>query len=200
MEKKNTKELILEAALDLFSQRGYDGVGVSEIAAAVGIKGSALYNHFKGKEEILSRLIDMVETHYNAHISSFGTAVAVPDTPQELIRTCMAQLDFTMNDPKILKIRRLLTMEQFRNEKLATIATCHFSTSVEAIYTTAFEHLLAKGVMQGGTAPELAFAFTAPITLMIQLCDREPDKKETAMKKIEDHIALFMRSYCLDAV
>ena len=42
-----TKEKITETALDLFSQRGYDGVSVRDIARAVGIRESSIYNHFQ---------------------------------------------------------------------------------------------------------------------------------------------------------
>ena len=196
MEKRNTKELILDAALELFSQRGYDGVGVAEIAAAVGIKGSALYNHFKGKEEILSRLIDTAEAHYQAHINSLN---CLPDTVEELVAVSLRHIEFTLNDPGIIRVRRLLNMEQYRNKKLAGIATHHFNTAVEQVYTDIFAHLTARGLMGGGSAGELAFAYTAPVSMMVQLCDREPDKKAEAMEKIRAHIALFIKTYACDA-
>ncbi|QOP45700.1 TetR/AcrR family transcriptional regulator [Sulfurimonas paralvinellae] len=47
-----TKEKILKVAASLFSQLGYRGASVRKIAAEVGIRESALYNHFKNKEEI----------------------------------------------------------------------------------------------------------------------------------------------------
>lgn len=43
---------ILEAAAKLFSKRGYDGVGMREIADAAGILGGSLYYHFKSKQQI----------------------------------------------------------------------------------------------------------------------------------------------------
>ena len=46
-----TKEKILDSALTLFSEKGYDGVGVDLIAEKVGLKGPSIYKHFKGKEE-----------------------------------------------------------------------------------------------------------------------------------------------------
>ena len=65
MEKKSTKEKIVLAALDLFAEKGYDGVGVDQIAETVGIKGPSLYHHFKSKEDILNAIIDINEVHYN---------------------------------------------------------------------------------------------------------------------------------------
>ena len=61
MEKMTTKDRILDSALTLFSEKGYDGVGVDLIAENAGIKGPSLYKHFKGKEDILNALIEKAE-------------------------------------------------------------------------------------------------------------------------------------------
>ena len=43
MKQEDTKNIILQKALDLFSERGYDAVSVGEIAKAVGIKAPSLF-------------------------------------------------------------------------------------------------------------------------------------------------------------
>ena len=48
----STKERILEEALNLFSQNGYAGTSMSDIAGALGITKAALYKHFSAKEDI----------------------------------------------------------------------------------------------------------------------------------------------------
>lgn len=53
-----TKEKILNAALTLFSEKGYNAVSVRHIAAEVGIKASSLYNHFENKQDILHELVE----------------------------------------------------------------------------------------------------------------------------------------------
>ena len=50
MEKGNTKREILSAALDLFSEQGFESTSLSQIAAAVGIRKASLYSHFGGKQ------------------------------------------------------------------------------------------------------------------------------------------------------
>jgi Transcriptional regulator len=52
-ENMSTKEKILEAALSLFAENGYDGTSVEQIAGIVGIKAPSLYKHYKGKEDIV---------------------------------------------------------------------------------------------------------------------------------------------------
>lgn len=51
------REQILKAASELFADRGFHGVGVDEIGAAVGISGPALYRHFAGKDAMLTELL-----------------------------------------------------------------------------------------------------------------------------------------------
>ncbi len=55
----STKERILDEALTLFSQNGYDGTSVEQIAEKVGIKAPSLYKHFRGKEDILNAIIGL---------------------------------------------------------------------------------------------------------------------------------------------
>ena len=52
-ETMSTKEKILDAALTLFAENGYDGTSVEQIANIVGIKAPSLYKHYKGKEDIM---------------------------------------------------------------------------------------------------------------------------------------------------
>ena len=54
----DTKNLILTTALDLFSENGFDGVSVRDIAKQVGVRESALYKHFKNKQEILDKIAE----------------------------------------------------------------------------------------------------------------------------------------------
>ena len=49
---KHTKERILELAMELFAEHGYKGTSVRKIASKVGIRESALYNHYTNKEDI----------------------------------------------------------------------------------------------------------------------------------------------------
>lgn len=54
---RNRRVLITAAACDLFYRHGYSRVGMSDIAEAVGIGPSALYRHFSGKQQLLTRVV-----------------------------------------------------------------------------------------------------------------------------------------------
>ena len=65
MNDMPTKERILYAALDLFAEKGYDGVGVDLIAENAGLKGPSLYRHYNTKRKLVRR----------HHISNIGTRI-----------------------------------------------------------------------------------------------------------------------------
>ena len=63
--------------------------------------------------------------------------------------------------------------------------TKHFLEGTANIYGKVFESMMEKGLMKKGDPAMLAFSFTAPISALVHLCDREPDRQEEAMEKIK---------------
>ena len=59
--EKPTRDKIFDAAVDLFSEKGYDRTSVRDIAGAVGITESAVYRHYSGKESILDAIFAYME-------------------------------------------------------------------------------------------------------------------------------------------
>jgi AcrR family transcriptional regulator len=62
----NRRELILAAATELFAVRGYEYVGLSEIAEEVAVQPSALYRHFAGQGQLLAEILRACATWPNA--------------------------------------------------------------------------------------------------------------------------------------
>jgi AcrR family transcriptional regulator len=58
-----TKKRIFENAIKLFTQNGYENVSINDIADSVGIRQSAVYNHFKSKQEILDTIYSFYYHH-----------------------------------------------------------------------------------------------------------------------------------------
>lgn len=85
-EKKSerSRALILEAALQLFSEQGYRGTSIREISDAAGLSTGNLYHHFPDKETLFRTLLD----HYWAAIESpdfpFNRALAAGAFPNDL--------------------------------------------------------------------------------------------------------------------
>lgn len=68
---KNTKQLILDNSLQLFSRKGFDAVSTSDIAELTGITKGALYKHFQNKEDILQTLISSFHTIFSENNKTF---------------------------------------------------------------------------------------------------------------------------------
>ena len=99
----STKEKILDAALTLFAENGYDGTSVEQIANIVGIKAPSLYKHYKGKEDILNALIDSAEARYEEMFGSENNIGKVPESPEEFIIRNYYRLHFSPEIKTVVK-------------------------------------------------------------------------------------------------
>ena len=195
MRKGSTKERILECALNLFSERGYDGVGVDEIAREAGIKGPSLYRHFKGKKEILKAIVQKVEKHYSDNFEKSVAFVKTPDSLSGFEKMTMEQIEFSISDSTLRKARKFLSKEQFRSDRLAALTTRHFRTEIEETYAAVFEKMMDAGLLKRSDPGILAMEYVSPVTVLIHMCDREPERIPEAMALIRQHIAHFINTY-----
>ena len=192
---KDTKERILGAALDMFSRNGYTGTNIRELAASLGIVKSGLYKHFESKEEIWNTLLDAMIAYYGERFGSREHLPCAPDSLEGLVALTMQMTDLTIHDEKIIKTRKLLTIEQFRDERARDLATKHFLTGLRDMFTPVFQSMMDKGLIRKDDPAMLAFAYTAPISALIRLCDREPEKTDEAMDQIEAFSRHFIQVY-----
>lgn len=191
--ESSTKNKILDVALDLFSQRGVEGTSMSDIAGELGLTKAALYRHFSGKEEILETIMDIGEAYYENTFGSLAHLPEVPESIEELKQLSWKQIDFTMHDSCIVKLRKFCVIDQFYCEKLAELATKHFVTGLENMYAMIFQKMMERGILKQSDPDFLAFEYVSPINAMIHLRDRQPEREEDILERIRKHI-----DYCLD--
>jgi Transcriptional regulator len=196
---KDTKERILAAALDLFSQNGYAGTNLRELAGALGMGKSSMYRHFESKEEIWNTLLDELIAYYEARFGSSEHLPPVPDSPEGLTAMTMHMVDFTVHDETIIKTRKMLTIEQFRDDRARALATKYFLTGLTEMFTQLFACMMDRGLLRRDDPAMLAFAYTAPISALIHLCDREPAKAEGAVAQIEAFSRHFVKVHGVKA-
>lgn len=192
---KDTKERILAAALELFSRKGYEGTNILDITTSVGIVKSGIYKHFESKEEIWDALLDQMIAYYEERFGSPEHLPPVPDSPEGLVAMTMRMADFTIHDEKVMMTRKMLTIEQFHDERAKELATKHFLTGLTRMFTHVFSGMMERDLLKRNDPAMLAFAYTAPISALIHLCDREPEKTEDAIRQIEAFSRHFIRQY-----
>ena len=195
---KDTKERILMAALEMFSQNGYAGTNIRELAASLDMGKSSIYRHFESKEEIWNVLLDRMIAYYGERFGSAEHLPPVPDSPEGLVEMTMRMVNLTVHDEMIVKTRKVLAIEQFRDERAKALATRHFLTGLTQMFTHVFQGMMDKGLLRQDDPRMLAFAYTAPISALIHLCDREPEKTEAAMARVEAFSRHFIDTYAGD--
>ena len=191
----DTKERILDAALEMFSRNGYAGTNIRELSASLGLVKSGVYKHFESKEAIWNALLDKMIAYYEEHFGSAEHLPPVPDTLEELVRMTMQMVNITVRDERIVMTRKLLSIEQFRDERARDLATKHFLTGLTDMFTRLFRGMMDKGLLRDDDPKMLAFAYIAPISALIHLCDREPEKTEETLKQVEAFSRHFVRTY-----
>ncbi len=190
-----TKEKIMDSALTLFSRNGYNGTSVEQIAERVGIKAPSLYKHFKGKADILNSLADVVDARYNEMFGSEEHIGELPDSIDSFIKDTMKRIDFTMHDPMVLKMRKLVIQEQFRDERMAETASRHQLHGIQRMYTRIIKEMMDKGMFVKDDPELMAMELTAPVVLYLAQVDRQPKTEKSAFKNIDRHLRHFCETY-----
>ncbi len=191
----STKERILDAALSLFAENGYNGTSVEQIAGIVGIKAPSLYKHFKGKEDILNALIDSAEVRYEEMFGSEKHIGKIPESREEFIKVTMGRISFTMRDPIIRKTRKFLVQEQFRNERISEVTTMHQLDGIQRMYAKIIQGMMDKEIVKQDDPELLSAELTAPAVLQIARSDRQQKYEKEALESIEKHLRHFCDVY-----
>ena len=200
MDRGNTKQEILKASLELFSVQGFEATSISQIADAVGIRKASLYSHFDSKQAILDAIVKEVLQQYGEH-SIFARANwekdadNLPLTADEAVRMIQGQIRYILHDPAISRARKMLVIEQFQNPELAKLQTKQNYSDVLGYFTGLIKCLIQKGVLAADDPEIMAAQLCLPISVWINLCDREPDREQEVMELVERHIRQFFRLY-----
>jgi hypothetical protein len=104
-------------------------------------------------------------------------------------------VDFTVHDEKVVMTRKVLMIEQYRDERARALATKHFLTGLETMFTPVFRGMMDKGLLRREDPEMLAFAYTAPISALIHLCDRQSEKTGEALERVEAFSRHFVKTY-----
>ena len=200
MDRGNTKQEILEAALEQFSVQGFEATSISQIASAVGVRKASLYSHFESKQAILDALVQEVLEQYEEH-SLFARADwekeagSLPQTADDAVQMIQGQIRYILHDPAISRARKMLVIEQFQNPELAKLQTKQNYSDVLRYFTGLVKQLIRLEVLAEDDPEIMAAQFCLPISVWINLCDREPDRESEVMELVEKHIRQFFRLY-----
>lgn len=202
MKQSDTKQKIILKALELFSERGYDAVSVGEIAAAVGIRASSLYNHFPSKRAIFDAIVEATAAQYESDTGRID--IHVQDARQDFVVFAHITEDalfdkvrqifeYSLRNEPIRRFRRMMTIEQFRSPELARLYSMRYVERITAYHADIFRSLIAAGEIRNEDPDALAMLYAAPVIALIGVCDREPEREAECLEKLQAHVRLFYR-------
>lgn len=95
-ERTETRQIILDAAREMFVQHGYEATTMRAIAQKIEYTPTAIYHHFQNKEALLAQLCNI---DFRALASVFQQIGRIEDPIERLRRICAAYVDFALEHP-----------------------------------------------------------------------------------------------------
>ena len=205
MPKTDTKSRILTECLALFSKHGYDGVSMRDIAKAIGFRESALYKHYKSKQEILDSIFSVMK----AHFEEASKAISLSDGDDfsvlahgyknegldVLKKQCSVLFLYWLKDEQAAQNRRLLMLEQFRHSEAENLLREFLMDGALQYRAALFKKMIEIGYFKKIDSEVLALQFYSPIFMLLCKYDSLPDKESEALSILERHVASFDAAY-----
>jgi AcrR family transcriptional regulator len=162
-----TRQAILDAALKLFAARGYFGTSLRNIATAVSIRESALYNYFASKESLFEALI-LADRESNLDLLSTAVEDPITDVRKTLTRLCSQAL-VSFAKPQQRQLFRIFMSDGIRLAKEGRINSFKSMSKEKGRVHELMRHLVRDGWLRPAEPQVLAMAFIGPLLLWRQL-------------------------------
>jgi len=189
-----TKEKILKHALKLFSSKGFKATTVRDIAGSIGIKQSALYNHFKNKDEILETLIRDLTSSAIVTLFDNKDASELHKEGKSLLMGIATTFKLLSFDGQNEALFKLLMQEIFRNERIREIYNEHFYQENVKKLSGIFFGMMQEETIKSSDPLLLANEFFSSLFFyQMQVSLLKLDKKSTSsvVSLFEKHVEYF---------
>lgn len=190
---RQTRQAILDAALDLFADNGYFGTSLRDIAAAVGVRESALYNYFPGKEALFEALL-VTDHEQRAERLAELTAGPITDAGALLDRLTTLALE-SFCAPRQEQLFRMLMADGIRLAKEGRINLLDRMSTGQTHLNHLMRRLTREGWLRDADPELLAMEFVGPLLLWRQLNAIRPDLPLIANRRVfvRGHVEQFLR-------
>ena len=192
-----TKEKILLISLKLFAQDGYEAVSISKISGELGMAKSALYKHYKNKRDIFDSIINRMDEldyerarEYNMPDGNMDEIIKeYRNISTDKIRIYTeAQFKHWTEEEFSSLFRRMLTLEQYRNQEMSDLYQKYLVSGPIDYMTYLFAGITGKKE----EAKQLAIEFYGPIFLMYSLYDNKREGDDLT-EMLKNHVERFSK-------
>jgi AcrR family transcriptional regulator len=190
---RQTRKAILDAALDLFAEKGYFGTSLRDIAAVVGIRESAFYNYFRGKDALFEALIVAAQEYKVEQLSG------LLDEQLTDVRVILERLTNVVLDhfcaPRQQQLFRVFMSDGMRLAKEGRINLIERMTSGAAPFHELMLRLIADGGLHPRDPELLTLEFMGPLLLWRHWHAIHPSRMLIANRKgfVRDHVSHFLQ-------
>lgn len=160
---RQTRQAILDAALDLFAEKGYFGTSLRDIATVVGVRESALYNYFSSKEALFNALLELARESTQDAWAGFH-AQPVTDLRSLLEDLTARVLDFFC-EPRQQRMFLLMSSDGMRLAKQGRLDLIERMTDDATPLHTLMRRLIADGSVRKAEPQVLVMAFIGPLIM-----------------------------------
>ena len=198
VKRSPTKEKILKVSTTLFSELGYKGASVRKIASTVGIRESAIYNHYKNKEEIF------LEVAKGIFSSPFS--IDEEEIKQLALRGKPFLQKFTMQykmltfDKNNENMFRLLMIELLQNKSLREQFMSEFHDKNVKILSEGFFIMMQNSLVRSSDPMMMSYEFLSTlfyIRLQVTLMRFDSLSTNSLATQFEKHVDFFWESISL---
>ena len=158
---QRTRQAILDAALDLFAQKGFFGTSLRDVATAVGVRESALYNYFPSKDALFEALI-LADQHSKVERLTSMAEGAITDVRAFLEQLVLETLQ-SFAEPRQQQLFRIMMSDGIRLAETAA-STCSSGSAIgRERMEDIMRRLIREGWLRAADPQVLAMAFAAPL-------------------------------------
>lgn len=87
----------------------------------------------------------------------------------------------------------MMTIKQFRSPELAALYSKRYVERILNYHAGIFRALIASGEITAEDPDTLAMMYVAPVVTLIGVCDRQPEREQECLEKLQNHVRLFFR-------
>ena len=185
---------LLDAALDVFFEKGFAAARLEDIAARAGVSKGTVYLYFNSKEDVFDALIRAIPV---ANVEQVRALAGDPTIPaDELLGRVLRFIGTLIRDPRMIKFPRLIVGEAANFPKLAETYKREVISRGAAILTRIIERGIEEGRLRKVDPQHAAYAAIAPLlfTAIWRTTFEQFDVTPLdADAFIEQHIETFLR-------
>ena len=134
---------LLDAALALFSARGYDATRMEDIAARAGVSKGSVYRYFASKQALMEGLVKRAIAPI-AH-NAFGMISAFEGNPRDLITLILSMVAHRLSEPGVVAVPKLIVREAAAFPEIAAA----YREQVIDLVLPVFVGMIQKGMNEG---------------------------------------------------